>query len=71
MTHGRIMKLVNSTLKTLENFLRVGLLDETSLNDQNSYLNEYNYSIWWRISTQLNNPSCSLILDFNGVFGNS
>ena len=37
------MKLDNSTLKTLENIFRIGLLDEESFKDQNTYLDEANY----------------------------
>ena len=39
------MKLDNSTLKTLENFLKVGLFDEESLKDKNAYLNNDNSSL--------------------------
>ena len=38
------MKFDNSTLTSLENILRVGLHDEESFKNQNSYLNGNNYT---------------------------
>ena len=40
------MKFGQFNLKTLENFLRVGLLDEESFNDKNLYLDEANSSLF-------------------------
>ena len=61
------MKLDNSTLKTTENILRVGLLDGESFKDQSTYLDEANSSFRWKISTQFVTPTPSLCFDSNGI----
>ena len=64
------MELNNSSLKTLENFFEFGILYEYSFKDKIPYLNKYNPTILWIISTQISNPRPFLSFGSNGVLEN-